>query len=178
MQVERYNRHRIDAIRLQRKALRHSMRKSFVNATIAATLLVIAAGCAARVPPIAVIFRPQPAGKLEVGKHSKEYVRGVLGTPSTVGTFDKNVWYYIGRRTERWAFFEESVIQQQIVAIYFDPDGQDRTHSETYDEGRQPRHRHRRGQDPDGGPRIGRGRTDHRQLGTLQPSGVVGSSRY
>ena len=61
--------------------------------------------------------------KLQVGTHNMEYVRGLLGTPSTVGSFDKRIWYYIGRRTERWAFLQESVLEQQVIAIYFDETG-------------------------------------------------------
>jgi outer membrane protein assembly factor BamE (lipoprotein component of BamABCDE complex) len=61
-----------------------------------------------------------------------EYVRGILGTPSTVGTFDKDVWYYIGRRIEKWAFLEEKILEQKIVAIYFDPKGTIE-HIQTYD---------------------------------------------
>jgi outer membrane protein assembly factor BamE (lipoprotein component of BamABCDE complex) len=109
------------------------MRKSFITLTIAATLLAIAAGCSPRTANRGNFPAASQLEKLEVGKHSKDYVRGVLGTPSTVGTFDKNVWYYIGRRTERWAFFEESVLEQQIVAIYFDPANKIE-HIQTYDE--------------------------------------------
>ena len=99
------------------------MRKLLVIAVIATTVTVVAAGCAPRSANRGNIPAPSQLEKLQVGKHSKEYVRTLLGTPSTVGTFDKEVWYYIGRRTEKWAFFDESVIQQQVVAVYFDPTG-------------------------------------------------------
>tara|TARA_B100000459_G_C8565609_1_gene196102 strand:- start:277 stop:738 length:462 start_codon:yes stop_codon:yes gene_type:complete len=99
------------------------MRKPLVIAVIATTVTVAAAGCAPRSANRGNIPAPSQLEKLQVGKHSKEYVRTLLGTPSTVGTFDKEVWYYIGRRTEKWAFFDESVIQQQVVAVYFDPTG-------------------------------------------------------
>lgn len=99
------------------------MRKPLIIAVIAATFAVAAAGCAPRSANRGNIPAPSQLEKLQVGKHSKEYVRSLLGTPSTVGTFDKEVWYYIGRRTERWAFLEESVVQQQVVAVYFDPAG-------------------------------------------------------
>ena len=109
------------------------MRKPLVIAVIAATITLAAAGCAPRSANRGNIPAPSQLGKLQVGKHSKEYVRTLLGTPSTVGTFDKEVWYYIGRRTEKWAFFKESIIQQQVVAVYFDPTGKVE-HIQKYDE--------------------------------------------
>ena len=99
------------------------MHKPLIIGVIAATVVVAASGCAPRTANRGNIPAPSQLEKLQVGKHSKEYVRTLLGTPSTVGTFDKEVWYYIGRRTERWAFFDESVIQQQVVAVYFDLTG-------------------------------------------------------
>ena len=109
------------------------MRKILVIAVIAATVTGVTAGCAPRSANRGNIPTPSQLEKLQIGKHSKEYVRTLLGTPSTVGTFDKEVWYYIGRRTEKWAFFDESVIQQQVVVVYFDPTGKVE-HIQRYDE--------------------------------------------
>ena len=83
-----------------------SMRRPIATIAIAAALTVATVACAPRTANRGNIPTVSQLEKLKVGKHSKEYVRGILGTPSTVGTFDKDVWYYIGRRTERWAFFE------------------------------------------------------------------------
>lgn len=100
--------------------MNYQLPKPLVTIAIAASIAVLAAGCSPRTANRGNIPTPSQLDKLEVGKHSKDYVRGVLGTPSTVGTFDKNIWYYIGRRIERWAFLKESVLEQQVVAIYFD----------------------------------------------------------
>jgi len=108
------------------------MRRPIATIAIAATLAVATVACAPRTANRGNIPTVSQLGKLKVGKHSKVYVRGILGTPSTVGTFDKDVWYYIGRRTENWAFFDEKVLEQQIVAVYFDPKGTIE-HIQTYD---------------------------------------------
>jgi len=107
------------------------MRRPIATIAIAAALTVATVACAPRTANRGNIPTVSQLEKLKVGKHSKEYVRGILGT-STVSTLDKDVWYYIGRRTERWAFFEESVLEQQIVAVYFDPKGTIE-HIQTYD---------------------------------------------
>ena len=109
------------------------MRSPIATIVIAATLTVATVACAPRTANRGNIPTASQLEKLKVDKHSKEYVRGILGTPSTVGTFDKDVWYYIGRRIEQWAFFKENILEQQIVAIYFNPKGTIE-YIQTYDE--------------------------------------------
>jgi len=108
------------------------MRRPIATIAIAATLAVATVACAPRTANRGNIPTVSQLEKLKVGEHSKVYVRGILGTPSTFGTFDKDVWYYIGRRIEKWAFFDEKVLEQQIVVVYFDPKGTIE-HIQTYD---------------------------------------------
>jgi outer membrane protein assembly factor BamE (lipoprotein component of BamABCDE complex) len=66
-----------------------------------------------------------PEGSLEqipVGA-SQEQVLIVLGTPSTVATVNGDAFYYISQKTERAAaFMPHEVIDQRVVAVYFDKD--------------------------------------------------------
>lgn len=57
------------------------------------------------------------------GVHGREDVRSVLGSPSVVSTFDDDVWYYIGRRTEQYAFFRRKTVEQQVLIIRYGGDG-------------------------------------------------------
>ena len=68
---------------------------------------------------------PDPIILAEItpGVHDQDQVAELLGTPSSIGTFDGSVWYYISKRTEQFAFFEPDVLDQQVVAISFDQDG-------------------------------------------------------
>ena len=55
---------------------------------------------------------------------SREQVLLSLGTPSTTATFDGEVFYYISqKRTRTIAFMKQRLVDQQILAIYFDKDG-------------------------------------------------------
>ena len=45
-----------------------------------------------------------------------------LGSPSTQGTFDPNVWYYVSQRTEKYAYYLPKVQAREVVAISFDKD--------------------------------------------------------
>jgi outer membrane protein assembly factor BamE (lipoprotein component of BamABCDE complex) len=52
---------------------------------------------------------------------SQEQVLIVLGTPSTVATINGEVFYYISQRAERpAAFLPQNVVDQRVVAVYFD----------------------------------------------------------
>lgn len=68
-----------------------------------------------------------PTGALEqipIGA-SQDQVLIVMGTPSTVATLDGEVFYYISQRTERpVAFMPQKVIDQRVIAIYFDKNRQ------------------------------------------------------
>lgn len=64
-----------------------------------------------------------PQGALEqipIGA-SQDQVLIVMGTPSTVATLDGEVFYYISQRTERpIAFMNQRVVDQRVIAVYFD----------------------------------------------------------
>src|ERR1700692_3483348 len=64
-----------------------------------------------------------PPGALEqipIGA-SQDQVLIVMGTPSTVATLNGEVFYYISQRAERpIAFMNQRVIDQRLIAIYFD----------------------------------------------------------
>jgi outer membrane protein assembly factor BamE (lipoprotein component of BamABCDE complex) len=64
-----------------------------------------------------------PDGALEqipVGA-SQDQVLIVLGTPSTVATLSGEVFYYISQRADRKAaFMPQQVIDQRVIAVYFD----------------------------------------------------------
>jgi len=64
-----------------------------------------------------------PEGALEqipIGA-SQEQVLILMGTPSTVATVSGEVFYYISQRSERRvAFMPQSVVDQRVIAVYFD----------------------------------------------------------
>jgi outer membrane protein assembly factor BamE (lipoprotein component of BamABCDE complex) len=84
-----------------------------------ATALVLGA-CSPRVAVRGNLPRDEQLAKITVGEQNRNEVAEILGTPSTLGTFDDKVWYYISRKTEKFAFLEETIVDQQVIAIYFD----------------------------------------------------------
>src|SRR5437868_1425155 len=51
---------------------------------------------------------------------TQEQVLIVLGTPSTVATVNGEVFYYISERAEKTAFLPQKVVNQRVIAVYFD----------------------------------------------------------
>ena len=68
-----------------------------------------------------------PPGALEqipIGA-SQDQVLIVMGTPSTVATLNGEVFYYISQRSERKvAFMNQRVVDQRVIAVYFDKNRQ------------------------------------------------------
>ena len=68
-----------------------------------------------------------PPGALEQIPNgaSQDQVLIVMGTPSTVATLNGEVFYYISQRAERSiAFMNDKIIDQRVIAVYFDKNRQ------------------------------------------------------
>jgi outer membrane protein assembly factor BamE (lipoprotein component of BamABCDE complex) len=62
--------------------------------------------------------------QVQVGAY-REQVLAALGTPSTTADFGGEIFYYISQQTNRpVAFMNSRVIDQQVLAVYFDGNGQ------------------------------------------------------
>ena len=61
--------------------------------------------------------------QIEPGQSSQGDVIQLLGSPSSLATFDDHTWYYISQRTERHSFYHSSIVAQDVVAIVFDDQG-------------------------------------------------------
>lgn len=52
---------------------------------------------------------------------SKDQVLLALGTPSTTGAFDNEIFYYISQKKQRkYAYQKGKVVDQRVLAVYFD----------------------------------------------------------
>jgi outer membrane protein assembly factor BamE (lipoprotein component of BamABCDE complex) len=66
---------------------------------------------------------PETLAQISPGVTSQEQVRRLLGSPSSIGTFDAERWYYISQRTEQMSFYQGEVVAQDVVTIEFDSRG-------------------------------------------------------
>jgi len=55
---------------------------------------------------------------------SRDQVLLALGTPSTTGQFDAEVYYYISQKTQKkYAYQKGRLVDQHVLAVYFDQQG-------------------------------------------------------
>jgi outer membrane protein assembly factor BamE (lipoprotein component of BamABCDE complex) len=56
---------------------------------------------------------------IRVGVDTKQSLQASLGSPSTLGTFSDNTWYYITTLQEDQLFFEPEETERKVVAVNF-----------------------------------------------------------
>ena len=95
------------------------------NAAIAVTLSgVLLTGCqTGEVLKQGYVVDEETLALAPVGS-SREQVLLSLGSPSTTATFDNEVFYYISQERSRpVAFMKPKLVQQSILAVYFNEEG-------------------------------------------------------
>jgi outer membrane protein assembly factor BamE (lipoprotein component of BamABCDE complex) len=65
---------------------------------------------------------PDPDAVLAVqpGIDDKTQVIKLLGSPSTVASFNDKTWYYISKKTSQIAFWDPTILDQEVLMIKFD----------------------------------------------------------
>lgn len=90
---------------------------------LALTLAVTLSACSAEQLTRGYVPEEDRLAEIQAGVSDRATVEELLGSPSSIGTFEDTTWYYITRRSEKLAFFKEDVKEQQILAIVFDGAG-------------------------------------------------------
>jgi len=60
---------------------------------------------------------------LEIGSMERADIAGLLGTPSTVDPFADDTWIYVTRKTQKYAFFSPTVLEQNVLVVRFGESG-------------------------------------------------------
>jgi outer membrane protein assembly factor BamE (lipoprotein component of BamABCDE complex) len=66
---------------------------------------------------------PEDVAAIQPGLLSRQDVVDLLGSPSTVSTFEDRRWYYIGQKTQEVAFLKPEVLDRNVLVITFDDAG-------------------------------------------------------
>jgi outer membrane protein assembly factor BamE (lipoprotein component of BamABCDE complex) len=100
--------------RMMRSVLRRVSGLAAIAAIAACTPMIDTRG---NMPPPEIVATIQP------GVTTRTQISQLLGSPSSVATFNDRTWYYIGRKTETVAFLSPEVTEQQILVVKFDESG-------------------------------------------------------
>lgn len=104
--------------------MRRTVPTALAGVLIGALALPLAvAGCESIVDQRGFAATPGSVEKLEIGAQSREDVVRLIGSPSTVGTFNPNVWYYIAQKQEYYAFFKPAMLEQNVMQLSFNESG-------------------------------------------------------
>jgi outer membrane protein assembly factor BamE (lipoprotein component of BamABCDE complex) len=99
-----------------------SRARRFAAGAAAAALASSLAGCLGYDGVInrGAVVEERKTAQVKVGMPAPQ-VLSLLGTPSTTSTVGGDAWYYFSQRLERsLAFMPQEVIDQRILAVYFD----------------------------------------------------------
>ena len=102
--------------------MNHPPGKLASRAVAAAAMLAMAA-CTPIVSTHGHALDPDQLAQIKPGVTSREEVARLLGSPSTVGTFEQERWFYISQRNEVMSFYQADVTQQDVIRIDFDGSG-------------------------------------------------------
>jgi outer membrane protein assembly factor BamE (lipoprotein component of BamABCDE complex) len=104
---------------------RRAMRSARPCSTAVAISTMLAAGaCGSDVVQLGDLPTQNEIAQIHPGKTTKDQVVKILGSPSSVGIFDPNAWYYISKRTSQPVLFlQPSTTDQQVYIVDFNKDG-------------------------------------------------------
>jgi outer membrane protein assembly factor BamE (lipoprotein component of BamABCDE complex) len=91
--------------------------------TVASVAVLNLAACTPNISTHGHRLDAAALAQIEPGQSSQGDVLQLLGSPSSLATFDDHTWYYVSQRTERHSFYHTSVVSQDVVAIVFDDQG-------------------------------------------------------
>ena len=98
--------------------------RGFRAAAAVALVCAVLGACTGEQFQKGYILPPGALEQIPIGA-SQDQVLIVMGTPSTVATLNGEVFYYISQRAERpVAFMNTKVVDQRVIAVYFDKNRQ------------------------------------------------------
>lgn len=90
---------------------------------LAAGLSLLLAACSNPVQVRGQIPDADSIEAIKAGVHRREDVSEMLGTPSTISTFEDQKWYYIGQKSIEYTFKKTKVLERSVLVVSFDGTG-------------------------------------------------------
>src|SRR5579885_3212453 len=89
----------------------------------AAVVAVPLAACSPTISARGNLPTAEQLSQIKPGVTDKASVTALLGSPSSVATFDDTTWYYISQKSQELAFFRPEARDPEVVAVTFDKEG-------------------------------------------------------
>jgi outer membrane protein assembly factor BamE (lipoprotein component of BamABCDE complex) len=94
-----------------------------IGAALGAGLIAALGACEPTVNVHGHMPNEEALAEIKTGATSRDQVRSLLGSPTTVATFDEKRWYYITRKTETASFDDTTLLEQEVLIVDFDDGG-------------------------------------------------------
>ena len=82
-------------------------------------VLVFCCSCMIRQEHHGKELTKEALNKLKINKSTKEEVLDILGTPSSISTFNNNIWYYISLKKKGVSILNPKITDQVVIEIRF-----------------------------------------------------------
>ncbi len=92
-------------------------------AAFAATTAVVAMACTPTTQRHGYVPETESLTEIVAYQDTEQSVLARFGNPSTRGTFEDNVWYYVTDVRRQLAYLRPESSARSITAVYFDADG-------------------------------------------------------
>lgn len=80
-------------------------------------------GCSSTLTNHGQVLQESQIKQLTTGSTTKEQARDILGTPSTLSTFQDNIWYYVSEQAESKALSPHTLKSRTLLKLTFDEQG-------------------------------------------------------
>jgi outer membrane protein assembly factor BamE (lipoprotein component of BamABCDE complex) len=97
------------------------MSRISIVALVSATALLGLGACAPTIARQGFQVMDASPREVKIGEDTKSSVMAKLGSPSTVSTFEPNVWFYISQTTEKYTYHVQKVTARDVTVVTFDP---------------------------------------------------------
>lgn len=90
---------------------------------LAGCMIPVIAGCTPKEHQHGNMVQDYQVERIGSGKHTKQSVLKILGSPTTKAPFDENRWYYIGQRSESYGIIRPEIVEQKVIMVEFNDEG-------------------------------------------------------
>lgn len=97
-------------------------KKWIASALVIATLSMTTA-CATKYETHGTVVKQTQIDRIKIGLHTRNDIAMLLGSPSSMSTFNPNRWYYFTEKTEVKALGQRYVVDRDIVIVDFNDKG-------------------------------------------------------
>ena len=87
------------------------------------SILVLITGCSPTYRNHGYVPSVTELNQLKVGKSSKENVKNLFGSPSSIGLVQDDRWFYLYTRIKNFMYRSPEIVERQLVVVTFKSNG-------------------------------------------------------